>query len=323
MLNTAKYLSLLALVLDSLIGDPRTGWHPVVLVGNLIAGLEKILLRAPASPGRKRLAGLLLVVAVLALTYAAAWGLVAALAGLHPLGYLIGSAILLSFAISPRSLAEAGREIQRLLEAGDLEQARQKVGWIVGRDTARLDTPEITRATVETVAENIVDGIIAPLFYAALGGAPLAMLYRAVNTLDSMVGYKNDKYRDFGLVAARTDDVFNYIPARITGLLIVAAAFILGYDARGAAGAIWRDAAKHPSPNSGIPEAGVAGALGVELGGLNYYGGSASLRARMGRPDNILAPAHIARTIKIMYTVTALFAAVITLITVYTVGEGG
>jgi adenosylcobinamide-phosphate synthase len=323
MLNTAKYLPLLALVLDSLIGDPRTNWHPVVVIGNLIARLEKALLKPAASPAAKKLAGLLLVVAVLALTYAAAWSLLAALAALHPFGHLAGSAILLAFAISPRSLAEAGREIQHLLEAGDLEQARQKVGWIVGRDTARLETPEITRATVETVAENIVDGIISPLFYAALGGAPLAVLYRAVNTLDSMVGYKNDKYYDFGLVAARTDDVFNYIPARITGLLVVAAAFLLGLDARAAAVAIWRDASRHPSPNSGIPEAGVAGALGVQLGGLNYYGGIPSLRAAMGRPDHELAPVHIDRTIKIMYTVTALFAAVITLITVYTVGEGG
>jgi adenosylcobinamide-phosphate synthase len=316
MLSTAKYLPGLALVLDTLIGDPRTGWHPVVLIGNLIAALEKRLLRPAAAPAAKRLAGFVLVIAVLAVSFAASWLIVAALASLHPLAALGGGALLLAFAISPRSLAEAGREIQALLETGDLDEARRKVGWIVGRDTAGLDAAEITRATVETVAENITDGIIAPLFYAALGGAPLAILYRAVNTLDSMVGYKNDKYRDFGLVAAKTDDAFNYLPARITGLLVVIAAFLAGCDARGAARAIWRDAARHPSPNSGIPEAGVAGALGVQLGGLNYYGGVPSLRATMGEPRRQLVPGDIAATIRIMYTATALFAALITVLIV-------
>jgi len=314
MLSAGKYLPGLALVLDTLIGDPRTGWHPVVLIGGLIAALEKRLLRPDATPAAKRWAGLVLVAAALAVSYAAAWLAVAALAALHPLAGLGGGALLLSFAISPRSLAAAGREIQACLEAGDLETARAKVGWIVGRDTDRLAVAEVTRATVETVAENITDGIVAPLFYAALGGAPLAILYRAVNTLDSMVGYKNDKYRDFGLVAARTDDAFNYIPARLTGLLVGAAAFLLRHDARGAARAIWRDAGRHPSPNSGIPEAGVAGALGVRLGGLNYYGGVPSLRATMGEPRRQLAPGHIAATVRIMYTVTALAAALATVL---------
>jgi len=314
MLSAGKYLPGLALVLDTLIGDPRTGWHPVVLIGGLIAALEKRLLRPDATPAAKRWAGLVLVAAALAVSYAAAWLAVAALAALHPLAGLGGGALLLSFAISPRSLAAAGREIQACLEAGDLETARAKVGWIVGRATARLDVAEVTRATVETVAENITDGIVAPLFYAALGGAPLAILYRAVNTLDSMVGYKNDRYRDFGLVAARTDDAFNYIPARLTGLLVVAAAFLLRHDARGAARAIWRDAGRHPSPNSGFPEAGVAGALGVRLGGLNYYGGVPSLRATMGEPRRQLAPGHIAATVRIMYTVTALAAALATVL---------
>ncbi len=316
MLSTAKYLPGLAVVLDTLIGDPRAGWHPVVLIGGLIAAVEKLLLRPAATPAAKRLAGLALVAAVLAVSYAAAWLAVAALAALHPLAALGGSALLLSFAISPRSLAAAGREIQACLEIDDIDAARAKVGWIVGRDTDRLDSAEVTRATVETIAENITDGIISPLFYAALGGAPLAILYRAVNTLDSMVGYKNDKYRDFGLVAARTDDVFNYIPARITGLLVVAAAFILRYDARGAARTILRDAGRHPSPNSGIPEAGVAGALGVRLGGLNHYGGVPSLRATMGEPRRELTPVHIAAAIRIMYTVTALAAALATVLSI-------
>jgi adenosylcobinamide-phosphate synthase len=314
MLSAAKYLPGLALVLDTLVGDPRTKWHPVVLIGALIGALEARLLHPCAAPSAKRRAGFVLVLLVLAASYAAAALIVAALAAVHPLAALGGSALLLSFAITPRSLAAAGREIQACLEAGDIDAARRKVSWIVGRDTARLDEAEITRATVETVAENITDGIIAPLFYAALGGAPLALLYRAVNTLDSMVGYKSDKYRDFGLVAARTDDAFNYIPARITGLLVVAAALLLRYDAAGALRAIRRDAAKHPSPNSGIPEAGVAGALGIRLGGLNYYGGVPSLRAMMGDARQPLAPGHIAGAVRIMYAATALFAAVVTVL---------
>lgn len=297
----------LAVILDTLIGDPRTSWHPVVLIGRLIGGLEKLLLDPAHTASRKKWSGVLLVLVVLGITYALSWLAMLGLVRLHPMAAVAGGALILAFAISPRSLAEAGREIRHYLDAGDLEQARFKVGWIVGRDTARLDTAEVTRATVETVAENIVDGVISPLFYAFIGGVPLACLYRAVNTLDSMVGYKNEKYRDFGMVAARFDDVFNYIPARITGLLLVAAAFLLRLDAHGAAKFIWRDAAKHPSPNSGVAEAGVAGALGIRLGGLNYYGGVPSLRAHMGEPLNELTPIHIAQTIRLMYTVTILF----------------
>lgn len=303
------YLALGAVIIDRLVGDPRTSLHPVVVIGNFIAWLERRLLNKNNSSGQKKLAGALLVAIILTTVYAAAWLILKALAVVHPWGGYIGGMLLLSFAISPRSLAEAGREIAGYLTAGNMEQARFKVGWIVGRDTAELDIPEVTRATVETVAENIVDGIISPLFYAVIGGVPLACLYRAVNTMDSMVGYKNEKYRDYGMVAARVDDAFNYIPARITGLFIIIAAALLRQDASGAWQAIKRDAAKHPSPNSGFSEAGVAGALGVRLGGLNYYGGVASHRAHMGEAKVELSPIHIEKTIQIMYVVTTLFIA--------------
>lgn len=302
-----KYLPVFAVVIDGLIGDPRISWHPVVLIGRLIAWLEAKLLRPAASARYKQWSGLVLVLAVLGISYTAVWGLLAVLAALHPLATLAGGALLLSFSISPRSLAEAGREIKQYLLKQDLDQARYKVGWIVGRDTKQLDVREITRATVETIAENIVDGIISPLFYFAVGGVPLAFLYRAVNTLDSMVGYKNAKYLDFGRVAARTDDVFNYIPARITAVLIILAAFILRYDPGGAYRAIRRDARKHPSPNSGYSEAGVAGALGIRLGGINYYGGVQSFRAYMGQELHPLQPVHIKQTIGIMFVATGLF----------------
>jgi adenosylcobinamide-phosphate synthase len=301
------YLLLATVFFDLLIGDPRSGFHPVVLIGKLITILENLLYRKHYSSYWQKAAGAILVVTVLSTVYSMAWLITMVLHTLSPWVSFLGSAFLLSFTISPRSLAAAGNEIKNYLLDGNLSQARYKVGWIVGRDTENLNVAEITRATVETVAENIVDGIISPLFYAAIGGVPLAFMYRAVNTLDSMVGYKNDKYMNFGMIAARVDDIFNYIPARVNGILLLCAALILGYNMRAGAKAIMEDAAKHPSPNSGIAEAGVAGALDISLGGLNYYGGVASMRAVMGHGKNELRPVHILQTIKMMYTVTVIF----------------
>jgi len=306
------YTPLAALAIDTLIGDPRTRWHPVVIIGNLIAYLEARLLNITKTTRAKILAGFVLVILVLAISYISVWLITSVLSHINPVAAFICNAVLLSFTISPRSLAEAGREIKSYLQAEDLTQARIKVSWIVGRDTEKLDTAEVSRATIETVAENIVDGIISPLFYFFIGGVPLAFLYRAVNTLDSMVGYKNEKYFHFGMPAARVDDIFNYIPARITGILILIASFLLKMDTSSAFKAIIRDASNHPSPNSGIAEAGVAGALGIRLGGQNYYGGVSSFRAYMGEPVNKMEPAHIEYTIKIMYVATIIFIAVVT-----------
>ena len=305
----------LSLLFDTLIGDPRSRLHPVALLGSLIAWLEGLLLVNGDVAWQKRLKGAVLVTVVLATAYGLSWSLIRQLAvWVHPTALLLLEVILLSFTISPRSLAQAGLQIRRSLLAGDVADAQRQVGMIVGRDTHNLDEREITRATVETMAENIVDGIISPLFYAWLGGVPLAVLYRAVNTMDSMIAYRNAKYGDFGMVAARVDDLFNYIPARVTGVLVVIAAGLLGRDAAGAARAIWRDAAKHPSPNSGISEAGVAGALGIQLGGMNYYGGIASQRATMGTPLQQLRAAHIGQAAQLVYAVTLLFCGLITIL---------
>ena len=185
--------------------------------------------------------------------------------------------------------------------------ARVKVGWIVGRDTDKLTEGEATRAPEETISENTVDGVISPLFYFFVGGLPLAVAYRAANTMDSMIGYKNDKYLFFGRVAARADDVWNYIPARLTGLMMVAAAFLLGLDGTNAWRILRRDASKHPSPNGGWTESTVAGALGIRLGGLNYYFGKPSFRTYMGDPLQELEARHISLAIRMMYTVTVMF----------------
>lgn len=302
-----NYIPLVAIFIDTIIGDPRTSIHPVVMIGNLIAYLEGKLLYSHHSPRLKNMLGFVLVLLVLGITYGLVWWIMTLLSFIHPWAQFVGGALLLSFTISPNSLAKAGNEIHQYLLTDDLAQARFKVGWIVGRDTQELDVPEITRATVETIAENIVDGIISPLFYFIIGGVPLAFLYRAVNTMDSMIGYKNVKYGDFGMVAARVDDVFNYIPARVTGILLVIAAALLNLNVHGTIQAIKEDARKHPSPNSGYCEAGVAGALNIRLGGLNYYGGVASQRAYMGTGMTTLAPIHIKQTIKMMYVTTMLF----------------
>lgn len=296
-----------AFFLDCLIGDPKSKLHPVVCIGRLISYMEKKLLQSENTPRHKMIAGGILVVCVLSIVYSIVAAMAAFLSELGPLAFWGGSALLLSFTISPRSLAEAGKEIRALLLQNDLDNARFKVGWIVGRDTEKLDVPEITRATVETIAENTVDGIISPLFFFFIGGAPMAFLYRAVNTMDSMIAYKNDKYLYFGRVAARVDDCCNYIPARITALCIFAAAFLLRLDWRGSFCMVRRDAKLHPSPNGGFPEAAVAGALGIQLGGINYYFGIAHHRARMGEPLHVLAPMHITKTIYIMYSATLLF----------------
>ena len=300
--------AILAFAADCLIGDPRSSLHPVVLMGNLISFFEGLLYHEEDSDRKKLVSGFVLMVCVLAVSCGVAEGILwlAALSGNIYVSVAV-QAVFLSFMISPRNLAEAGREIRDYLLDGNLEMARFKVGWIVGRDTDKLTEGEATRATVETISENTVDGVISPLFYFFIGGLPLAVAYRAANTMDSMIGYKNDKYLFFGRAAARADDVWNYIPARLTGVMFVAAAFLLGLDWRGAWRMMRRDAAKHPSPNGGWTESTVAGALGIRLGGLNYYFGKPSFRTYMGDPVHELEARHISLAIRLMYTVTVMF----------------
>ena len=303
---------IIAFLIDTIIGDPRTKYHPVVLMGKLIALLEHCFYRADDSDNKKFVMGIMLVIITLLISYEVA-------AAIMMLSYQIpfswGSAavggLLLSFTISPNSLAKAGKGIYALLIMGELTEAREKVGWIVGRDTKDLDDAEIARATIETIAENTVDGIIAPLFFFVLGGVPLAVLYRAANTMDSMIGYKNEKYLYFGRGAAKLDDVLNYIPARITAMLFLFSALILGFDYRNAYRIMQRDAAKHPSPNGGYAEATMAGALHIRLGGMNSYFGRKSFRAYMGDAMVLIVPQHIMAAIRIMYTATVLFIIVL------------
>lgn len=305
-MSASIYLA--AIALDMIVGDPRVNWHPVILIGNYIAFWDRLLRSGLQSPALQRFCGTLLVMIVVSTSYGITTLCLVAAYKIHMLAGAFLSVLLLSSTIATKSLAQAGMEIYHLLKCEDISAARRKLSWIVGRDTAHLDTGEIVRGTVETVAENIVDGVISPLFYALLGGVPLAMAYRAVNTMDSMLGYKNETYCYFGWAAARLDDVANFVPARLTGILLLVAAIWLRLDVKRAWQAIVQDAPGHPSPNSGIPEAGVAGAFGIRLGGQNYYQGVPSFRAYMGLPLHPLAPEHIQGTVMLMYVTTGLFA---------------
>ena len=301
-------VAVVAFLTDALIGDPRSKFHPVVLIGNLISLLEKILRREQDSPSTKIFKGGILVCVVVVVNFFVGLSVEIFMENIPSLAAKIFlQAFVLSFMISPRTLADAAREIYFLLERENLVHAREKVGWIVGRDTQNLNEAEVARATIETVAENTVDGIISPLFYFAVGGLPLAVAYRAINTMDSMLGYKNEKYFYFGRAAARLDDAANFIPARLTALLFIGAAFILKLDYKNAFDMMKRDAKKHPSPNGGWAEATVAGALKIRLGGVNYYFGEPHFRAYMGEPIENLEAVHILGAIRMMYTATILF----------------
>jgi adenosylcobinamide-phosphate synthase len=252
----------LGAALDLAIGDPQWLPHPVQGVGILVRFLENPLRRVSQS----RWCGSVL--AVLVITAVSAFAVLT----LRWLGF--AAAVYWIFScIAVRSLDDHAVQVIGALRSGDLDQARVLVGRIVGRDTTSLSSSEITRAVFETVAENMSDGIVAPLFFLALFGIPGMAAYKAINTMDSMIGYKNERYIRFGWAAARIDDVANYIPARITAGLIVLSAFLLRLRWRAAISTVFRDARLQPSPNSGYPEAALAGALGVRLGGLNYYFG--------------------------------------------------
>lgn len=283
----------LAYLADIIIGDPDFIIHPVVIIGKGISFMENRLMKMTNSSIGLKLLGVLLTTIIVGSSWLITYFALKILLGLNFWLYIITAVWLISTTIAGKSLKKAALEIFHLLKSNDIMAARQKVGWIVGRDTENLDAKEIIRATVETVAENIVDGITAPLFYAFIGGAPLAIAYRATNTLDSMVGYKNEKYKDFGWAAARFDDILNFIPARITAILIVIGITFLKFPVKRTVKAILRDAPEHPSPNSGYPESAVAGALGIQLGGLNFYGGQSSFRAHMGENIVPLDAEHI------------------------------
>ncbi len=289
--------------LDLLAGDPR-GWpHPIVWIGRLITRLEGWL---RASGKQPKLAGVALVVLTLLVTGLAA-GLVLQIAGMFTAGLQWLVALWLGWScLALRSLHSESRLVIDELEAGDLPAARQALAMIVGRDTANLNEEQVLKATIETVAENTSDGVIAPLFYLLLGGPVLGLLFKAVSTLDSMVGYKNDKYREFGWAAARLDDLLNFIPARLTGWLFVVAAFPLKLNGWNALQVLRRDASKHASPNAGWPEAAASGALAIQLGGPASYFGKQLEKPTFGDANGTASIKDYRRMIALLYLSSSL-----------------
>lgn len=301
----------LAIVIDLIVGDPRPLPHPVVIMGRFISSFERLWNRGTAQ--QRRGSGALLTLIMVGGVWGISWLLLAVLTQLHPGLALIAELWLLSTTLAIKGLGDAAHAVVEPLTKGDLPAARQALGMIVGRDTHSLDEAEITRGTVETVAENTVDGITAPLFFALIGGAPLALAYKAVNTLDSMVGYKNERYADFGFASAKLDDLVNWVPARLTALclwlvgLLLSIFGVLELRWQDALRATCQEAPRHPSPNAGWPEAMVARLLGVQLGGTNFYQGMVSHRATLGEPLEPLRVAHINTTIKLMHGAWVLF----------------
>ena len=287
-----------AVALDLMLGDPRRLPHPVLGIGRFITWAEKVLRRAVPD---ERVGGIILLVATVGVTTVSAWLVLRCAYLLHPLaGYII--TLLLSWTcLAARSLHDESRLVADALATGDLTGARQFLSRIVGRDTDQLNEPEIWRALVETVAENTSDGVIAPLLCLMIGGPLLGLAYKAVNTLDSMVGYKNEKYQRFGWASARFDDLANWLPARITGLLMALVAPLFGLSLPNAWRIMSRDGRNHASPNSGIPEAAAAGALGVRLGGTNLYFGKPVIKPTIGDPLRTLTRDSWRGTVRLMY----------------------
>ncbi len=293
----------LAYILDLILGDPVWLLHPVRGIGYLAQKLEMPLRRVIRN---KQTAGAIFAIVIIGAVYLACFAIIHTAASFNRyLGFIL-SAFFIYTSLAIKDLKVESMRVYHALKDQDIALARRNLGLIVGRDTKDLSELDIIRATVETIAENIVDGIIAPLFYLLLGGPALALAYKAVNTLDSMVGYKNDRFKDFGWLSAKIDDWANFIPARLSGFLLPIASWLLGMDAISSFKVAMADGKKNPSPNSGIPEAAVAGALGVRLGGLNFYNSAPVMKPFIGVDKNTLSPAHIKESIKIAYAASLL-----------------
>ena len=294
--------------LDCLIGDPQWMPHPVRLMGALISALDKLWNREEDSPLVLRIKGFVLAAFVVSAALRITWGLLRVLYGWGPAAGVAAESILCCYALAARNLRDSSMEVYKALteNGGDLLKARRAVSMIVGRDTENLDQKGVIRAAVETVAENTADGVIAPLFFLALGGAVGGMAYKAINTMDSMLGYKNERYQYFGTAAARLDDAAGFIPARLSGLLLVAAAGLTGMDMAGAWRIFCRDRYAHKSPNSAQSESAVAGALGVQLAGDAVYGGQVVHKPFIGDPLREIEAEDIRRANKLMYAASGL-----------------
>ena len=298
---------LLGFLIDCLLGDPHGFPHPVVLMGKLISALEPPLRKLfPKTPGGERAAGGLLWILVVSLSTALPWGLLVLCGRIHPLLRLAVESLMCWQILAAKSLKVESMKVYDALKQGDLEASRYAVSMIVGRDVARLDQVGVAKAAVETVAENCSDGVIAPLLYLALGGAPLGFCYKAINTMDSMLGYVEPPYRHFGTIPAKMDDVANYLPARLSALLMLLAGGLLGLDLKNGWQIFRRDRYKHASPNSAQTESVCAGLLDVQLAGDAWYHGVLHKKDFIGEPLRPVEPEDIPRACRLMVGTTLL-----------------
>ncbi|MCI0605573.1 adenosylcobinamide-phosphate synthase CbiB [bacterium] len=303
-MNPAIFIS--AYLLDLIIGDPEWLPHPVRLIGWITNSGERMIRRIAHTPWSEFFGGLLLTVSIITVMWISTAWVVHLLGRWNQTASFLASIYLASTTLTTHCLVLEVRRIYRLLESGHIEGARRHLSRIVGRDTDDLDVPDIVRAAIESAAESASDGIVAPMFYLALGGIPAAFAYKVINTMDSMIGHQDTRYRYFGKFAARVDDAVNFFPARITAFLITASAFLCRFDWQNAWKVWQRDAGKHASPNAGRPEAAMAGALGVRLGGLNFYGGEACQGAYLGEARVPLNIESLKRSIVIVLLVSLL-----------------
>lgn len=291
---------LVGFVLDCLLGDPQGVWHPVCAIGTLITKTEHFLRRIfPDTPRALTIAGIFLWSIVCSISFAIPAMILWLCWRIHFALYLAVQILFCYQIFARRSLAEAGKHVYIAL-AHSLEEGQRAVSMYVGRDTEALDETGVVKATVETIAENTTDGVIAPMIYMLIGGAPLGFLYKAVNTLDSMVGYHNDRYEYLGKFSAKADDIFNFIPARISAMCMIAAAGVLGLDNRNALRIFRRDRGNHKSPNSAQTESVCAGALHIQLAGDAVYFGKHTEKPFIGDPDRPIDRNDIARSERLM-----------------------
>lgn len=300
-----------AFALDLLLGDPPVYPHPVRLIGSLISRAEVALVRLL---GRTRTTGLLLILVSVGVPTLMVYLIVHIAGLLHPYARWCAETLFIYTALAARDLDVESRRVYHALKHNDMGRAREEVSKIVGRDTQSLDQTGIVVATTETIAENTVDGVVSPLFYAFIGGATGAYFYKAVNTLDSIVGHVNDRYRELGYPAAKLDDVLNWLPARLTGTLIALSSWVCGASTFRSLKAVWRDGRPSPAPNAGIPEAAMAGALGIQVGGPALYEGRLIPRPFLGSPARPPEPDDICRATRIMYATSVSALAVLSLV---------
>lgn len=298
---------LLAGIVDIVCGDPQWMPHPVRLWGILTNVGEKASRAMARSDRGLLIAGAIVAATVTLLACSGSWIVLHAITRLSSVAGAVATVFMAYSTLSLRSLDQAGSDVINSVKCDHLDRARSRLAMIVGRDTDDLDEKEIIRAVIETVSENSSDGIVAPLLYLAIGGIPAAFAYKAINTMDSMIGYKTDRYLYFGRAAARLDDIVNFLPSRLTAVFVILACGLFRLKWTKTCRIVLRDAHLQPSPNSGYPEAAFAGALSIQLGGTNFYGGQKTSKAYLGNPERGLAPELYPEVRRLLY-VTSVFA---------------